>query len=174
MPVVRAKNKRGRPSKFGRPSRLVALTLPEQVIRGLRNVHPDLAWAIVGLFEKRPSASRATQPHAELFNIDERGSLIVVNRSAFKQLPGVGIVPVAEDRAFLALEPGCGFADLETAVNRRIESPTLGRSERTALLRFRRQLRGWRRNRGFHIYTRSILVVERVASARKRTPTRTA
>src|SRR5205814_914451 len=42
-----SRHKRGRPPKFGRPSRLVALTLPTQVIRGLRKLHPDLAWAIV-------------------------------------------------------------------------------------------------------------------------------
>jgi hypothetical protein len=45
-------SKRGRPQKFGRPSQVVALTLPEDVLRGLRKIHHDLGWAIVALFEK--------------------------------------------------------------------------------------------------------------------------
>ena len=47
--------RRGRPSKFGRPSQVVALTLPEDVLRGLRKVHSDVGWAIVSLLEKSPA-----------------------------------------------------------------------------------------------------------------------
>ena len=43
--------KRGRPTKFGRASRVVALTLPEDVLSALRHVHPDPARAIVKLVE---------------------------------------------------------------------------------------------------------------------------
>jgi hypothetical protein len=39
-PVMKARShgKRGRPSKFGRPSQVVALTLPDEVVRGLRKL----------------------------------------------------------------------------------------------------------------------------------------
>src|SRR4051794_33832986 len=39
-------NRRGRPRKFTRPSRRVALTLPEDVIASLQAVDPDLSRAV--------------------------------------------------------------------------------------------------------------------------------
>ena len=53
------RGKRGRPPKFGRPGRVVALTLPEEVVLGLRKVNADLAWAIVTLFEKTAKTAKA-------------------------------------------------------------------------------------------------------------------
>ena len=156
--------KRGRPSKFGRPSQIVALTLPRAVVRGLRRIHQDPAWAIVSLVEKRaPLANPDANPpaDAELVTIGDRESLIVVNRDVFKRLPGVDIVPLASQRAFLALEPGCGVADLETAVVERLEHGAIDSAERRALVRFRSSLRAWRRNRGLRFHTRVIIVVER-------------
>src|SRR5579872_3931098 len=90
--------KRGRPPKFGRPSQVVALTLPEEVVRGLHKLHPDLAWAVVKLFEKLPQrASPAPKPMRgpELAKIASRLSLIIVNHSVLKSLPGINIVPLA-------------------------------------------------------------------------------
>jgi hypothetical protein len=157
------RQKRGRPSKFGRASRLVALTLPEDVIRGLRRVHPDLAWAVVSLFEKRAPIPQAhLHADAELVNIGERESLIVISRAAFKELPGVDITPLDDERAFLALDPGCGIGDLEQAVVHRLGSPAIGEDERRTLRGFRRRLQGWRRNRDLRIYTRAIIVIDRV------------
>ena len=154
--------RRGRPSKFGRPSQLVALTLPTHVIRGLRKVHPDLAWAIVAQFEKRgPMGNGNPRAESELVSTGSRDSfLIVINRALFKRLPGVNIVPLTEDRAFLALEPGCGILDLETAVRDRLENPAVTIAERRALLHLRGQLRVWRRNRAFRFHYRTIIVVE--------------
>jgi hypothetical protein len=154
--------RRGRPSKFGRPSQLVALTLPTQVIRGLRKVHPDLAWAIVAQFEKRgPMGNGNPRAESELVSTGGRDSfLIVINRALFKRLPGVNIVPLTEDRAFLALEPGCGIIDLETAVRDRLENPAATIAERRALVHLRSQLRAWRRNRAFRFHYRTIIVVE--------------
>jgi hypothetical protein len=165
-----SRHKRGRPPKFGRPSQLVALTLPTQVIRGLRKVHPDLAWAIVAQFEKRgPMTNGNPRAESELVSIGTRDSfLIVINRALFKRLPGVNIVPLTADRAFLALEPGCGVGDLETAVRNRLESSAVATSERRALLHFRSQLRAWRRNRAFRFHTRTIIVVERPRSGERR------
>jgi hypothetical protein len=42
----------GRPPKYGRPARLVPLTLPEDVLKWLGTIHPDPAWAIVNLYER--------------------------------------------------------------------------------------------------------------------------
>ncbi len=156
--------KRGRPPKFGRPSEVVALTLPSEVVRSLRSVHPDLAWAIVTLFEKTPRRTPPPAepvPDAELVAIAERRSLIVVNRATVRTLPGIHIVPLAGDRAFLALEPGRGMADLELAVIDRLDDRALDARERTALRRLRAQLRAWRRDPGLRFATRAIIVVER-------------
>ena len=156
--------KRGRPSKFGRPSQLVALTLPEEVVRGLHKVHPDLAWAVVKLFEKLPehAAVPEAQHSPELARIAARHSLIVVNPQILKSLPGVSIVPLANGRAFLALDPGRGVTDLELAVGDRLEDPSVTASERTALKDLRAQLRRWRHDRSLRFHARTIIVVERV------------
>src|SRR5258708_31111973 len=79
-------HRRGRPSKFGRPSQVVALTLPEEVVRGLRNVHPDLGWAIVRLLEKastRKPAAEAPEPDAELLTIADRRAPLLAIRAEF-------------------------------------------------------------------------------------------
>jgi hypothetical protein len=161
--------KRGRPPKFGRRGRVVALTLPEEVIAGLRKLNADLAWAIVGLFEKtakrRPS-SRPRSDEAELVAVGGSRSLIVVPRRLFGSLdlPGVSLLPLQDDRAFLALDPGRGMSDLVLAVDDRLEDPSLGRAEGAALRRLRAQLRGWRSDRRLRCQTRSIIVVERSRS----------
>ena len=164
--------KRGRPPKFGRPSQVVALTLPEEVVQGLRKIDPDLAWAIVTLFqsETKRSPAPALGPHAdaELVTIADRRSLIVINQAVFKHLPGVNIIPLDVSRAFLALEPGRGMSDLELAVLDRLEDPTVETRERQALGRLRAQLRGWRRDQALRFHTRAIIVVERVAERRQR------
>ncbi len=142
------------------------MTLPDDVVGGLRNVHPDLAWAIVTLFEKSPAAPEAARPDAELVTIAERRSLIVVNRKAFTRLPGVHIIPLDNDRAFLALEPGRGMADLELAVIDRLSASTKPR-ERKALSDLQVQLRKWRHSRAFRFHTHAIIVVEHASKRRE-------
>jgi hypothetical protein len=158
--------RRGRPSKFGRPSRVVALTLPEDAIDRLRRVHRDLGWAILKLLdEKGPHrASRRddedAQPDVELVTVADRRSLIVVNREVIKNLPGVNIIPLSGNRAFLALDIDRGMSDLELAVSDRLGDPTVERGERRALVALRAQLTTWRRDLGLQVHTRAIIVVE--------------
>jgi hypothetical protein len=151
---------------------VVALTLPEEVVRGLRKVHPDLGWAIVRLLEKastRKPAPDAPEPDAELVTITDRRSLIVVNRAVFKRLPGISIIPLHDNRAFLALDVGRGMTDLELAVIDRLDDPSVDPRERRALRKLRAQLRTWRLDPLLRFHTRSIIVVERLlARERKR------
>jgi len=157
--------KRGRPPKFGRPGHVVAVTLPDEVIRGLRKLDPDLAWAIVTLFKKAPKrrlAPRRRHDDAELVTLAGRRSLIVVNRDVFHHLPGVNIIPLNDDRAFLALEAGRGMSDLELAVVDRLASSDVEPRERQALGRLRAQLREWRGDRKLRCEMRAIIVLERV------------
>jgi hypothetical protein len=160
-----ASRRRGRPSKFGRPSRVVALTLPEDAIDRLRRVHRDLGWAIVNLLDKEPHTAparpREVQPDVELVPVTESRSLIVVNREIFANLPGVNIIPLSGSRAFLALDIDRGMSDLELAVTDRLADPAVGRRERQALVHLRVQLGTWRRNHDLQFHTRAIIVVER-------------
>ena len=149
----------------------MALTLPDDVVRGLRKVDPDVAWAIVTLFEKSPARAAgeaSPQPDVELVTIADRRSLIVVNRAVFRHLRGVNVVPLHGDRAFLALEAGRGMTDLELAVMDSLEAPDLDPRERKALSGLRAQLRTWRHDRTLRFHSRSIIVAERL-SARART-----
>jgi hypothetical protein len=161
--------------KFGRPSRVVALTLPDEVVRGLRKIHSDLGWAIVTLFEKAPpgaptAAEHAHERDAELVTVAERQSLIVVNRVVFKSLPGINIIPLHGNRAFLALDVGKGMTDLELAVIDRLDSASVDGRERKALSRLRSQLKVWRHDRALRFHSRAIIVVEQRRTAPARLP----
>src|SRR3982751_3521332 len=92
--------RRGRPLKFGRRGHVVAVTLPDEVVRGLRKLHADLGWAIVTLFERTTRARRARHkpaPDAELVSAGGHRSLIVVNKHVLGHLPGVSIIPLHDD-----------------------------------------------------------------------------
>jgi hypothetical protein len=165
------RGKRGRPPKFGRPGRVVALTLPEEVVLGLRKINADLGWAIVTLFEKtariRPAA-RPASSEAELVAVGRSRSLIVVPRQEFLslKLPGVSIIPLHDDRAFLALEPGRGMSDLVMAVDERLAAASPDSRVASTLRRLRAQLRQWRGNPRLRCEVRTIIFVEHGRSRR--------
>jgi len=166
------RGKRGRPPKFGRPGLVVALTLPQEVIGGLRKINPDLAWAIVTLFEKTARSKgvvRRPGSEAELVSVGGSRSLIVVPRQLFASfnLPGVNILPLHGDRAFLALQPGRGMSDLVLAVDDRLKDAGLGGRKAAALRRLGVQLRLWRSNRRLRCETRTIIVVEESKTRRR-------
>jgi hypothetical protein len=157
--------RRGRPSKFGRPGRVVALTLPEDAIKELHRVHHDIGWAIVKLLEgTKPvvATARDEQPDVELVEVGERRALIVINLEAFRTLPGVNIIPFSGNRAFLALDAGRGMSDLELAVIDRLGDPALESRELRALMTLRAQLTSWRHDQAVQFHTRSIIVLERL------------
>jgi len=158
-----ARAKRGRPLKFGRPGRVIAVTLPEEVVRGLKGLHADLGWAIVSLFHQRLQQTLPPSPRADsdLVSVSNGRALIVVNRGVFKELPGINMIPLHGDRAFLALNRDAGVADLELAVVDRMAKPSVGRRERVALAGLRAQLRRWRANPALRCQIRSIIVIER-------------
>lgn len=162
---------RGRPPKFGRPSRLVALTLPEDVLAWLRSIDRDPARAIVTLFEQGHADEKplvaAAPPLAEIAVLSGRRGLIVVDRRVFSALPGVDLLPLDGTRAFLALRDGGALADLELAVVDRMEELPDDR-ERQALAEFRKQLRQWRQDPAWRFEGRSIVVAEQQPRRRKR------
>jgi hypothetical protein len=158
--------RRGRPQKFGRPSQLVALTLPRDVLDSLRALHQDVAWAIVQLVEskfdhghnrRRPKALSAI---AELVHLPGRRGLIVVQPKAFARLRGVSTIPFADGRAFLAFDQAAGLADLEVAVGDKLERKAIRSAERARLMQILEAVRGWRRDPDLVFRTKSIIVVE--------------
>ena len=156
--------RRGRPPKFGRPGHVVSLTLPDDTLQALNQVDPDTGWAIVKLLERdeRPVRGRAV-PDVELAKIGTRRSLIVVSRAVFRSLPGVNLIPLNDDVAFLALDPGRGMSDLELVVIDRLGDERLEARERKALEALRAQLAEWRKDSGLTFHSRSIIVVEQTA-----------
>jgi hypothetical protein len=156
--------KRGRPPKFGRPGRVVAITLPEETVRGLKRIHADLGWAIVQLVEGNADRYRNRRhdvPDTQLVSLSTGQSLIVVNRDVLKHLPGVSVIPLHDNLAFLAFDHTASLADLELAVLERLASKSVGVREREALSALRRDVRRWRRDPKLRSESRSIIVLER-------------
>lgn len=155
--------KRGRPLKFGRPTRPISVSLPADVIGWLETIDPDPAWAIVTLFEKARQRGQSLDPDrapAELVQLPGKRALIIVTPDLFDGLPGVAVIRLSDGRGFLALEAGKGYADLEVAVADKIDAAGVTPARRQELSRIRKQLRDWRQS-GLMFEPRSILVVER-------------
>ncbi len=169
MPATR----RGRPLKFGRPAQLVALTLPHDVLRGLRRIHRDPAWAIVLLYERLTRSGQHHPPRqagapAELARLSPGTALIVVDPRSVPSVPGVSVVPVAPGRAFLAFDEGRGLADLELGLAERIGESKTRPAARRELAALHRHVRSWRRSRRLRFAKRSIILVERAAPSNGR------
>jgi hypothetical protein len=161
--------KRGRPLKFGRPTQLLTISLPADVVAWLRKLDPDPAWAIVSLFERATKKTRGALRTAELVQLPGKRALILVRPDVFSGLSGVSVVPLSDGRGFLALDSGRGIADLEVAVVDKLDAPALAAEQRAALSDVRQLLRDWRQQ-GLQFVTRSILVVEQQSVGQ---PTRT-
>jgi hypothetical protein len=163
----RRTQKRGRPQKYGQPARIVAITLPVDVVDTLHGIDDDLGWAIVSVVEKaQAGTARREVPEAELVEIGGGRSLIVVDTSVFRSLPGVDIVPFSGTRAFLALEPGQGMAELELAVHDRIARLKPTSRALPPMQRLLAQLQAWRRSRRLHFSTRSIILASETRGGR--------
>ena len=163
MPT-RSRRKRGRPPKFGRAADLISLTLPRDVITWLESIDDDIAWAIVKLHERATRARVAQIEAAQLVRFPGDRALILVRPELFTSLPGVSLIPLADGRAFLALEPGKGLADLEAILHKRAASTDLTDDMRAVLVRVGELLARWR-DQGIVFESRSIIV----ASSRRST-----
>jgi hypothetical protein len=161
--VASARPRRGRPPKFGRPAQLVTLTLPDDIVAKLRQMGPDLGWAVVKLCERVSKAERregAPRPVADLVQLPSKRALILVQPDVFKHIPGVAVIQLADGRGFLALEPGRGVAELEIALLDRLDASGVPDHEREGLLAVRNLVKQWRQG-GIRFHTRSIIVAER-------------
>jgi len=149
--------KRGRPQKFGRAAELISLTLPADVIEWLTSLDDDLGWAIVKLHERATKPRAADRDVAHLVRFPGDRALILVQAALFKDMPGVSLIPLADGRAFLAMETGKGVADLELFVLDRLDDRKVEATERAALNKLRLLLKQWRQE-GVRFESRSIVV----------------
>ena len=172
-----AHKQRGRPLKFGRPAQILALTLPRDVLRGLRRIHPDPAWAIVSLYEKlvdkghRPR--REVRSSVALARLSDDSALIVVDPELIHSVPGVSGRTRRRRPRLSGVRRGPGSADLEVAVLDRLQTGKASPAVRKDLTALHRQIRDWRRSRRLRFSTRSIIIVERGKPRRPRRRSRT-
>ena len=163
---------RGRPPKFGRPSTLLALTLPQDTVEYLQTMDADVGWAIVKLADRLQGVESAAEStsgppaDAELLPIGSDRFLIVVREQAFSDLPDVSLVPLGQGRAFLAFPKHKTAESLELALIDRLEAGGLLDAQRERYAAFRDILRRWRLDANLTFDERSIVVVERKASRR--------
>ena len=150
----------GRPPKYGRPSRAVSITLPEDVLVRLSALDPDLGSAIVRLVE------RMSKPHeraARLAEVATYGShaVIVVNATkTLKRLPGVQLVPIGNGRALISLEHPHSIAQFELNVRDEAASSQKNSVERRTLEVVCEILRDARRSPNVTVAERTIIVLE--------------
>ena len=80
--MTEQRRKRGRPLKFGRPTRSLSVSLPKDVVAWLESIDPDPAWAIVHLVEKgrqRAAGSQTATEAAELVQLPGMRALILAS-----------------------------------------------------------------------------------------------
>jgi hypothetical protein len=166
MPI--AKPRRGRPSKFGRPSHPVTVTLPDDVVTAFRAVDPDLSRAIVHVSET--AAVRSGGPSVALSRFGHSAVIMLTPNRAIEQLPGVALVPLPDGRALIALGQGTSIAEFEVLVRDALDSDANTADERASLQLLGDLLRSARRSRNVRLSERSIIVFETTArpSARPR------
>src|SRR5215831_17680645 len=115
--MLRMKRGPGRPQKFGRPSRAVTITLPEDVIARLGSIDVDLGRAIVSIVErKRADPGRKVSRAAELTSYGRHSVIVVPPFNALKQIEGVELVPIGANRALISLVGQHRIPRLELAV----------------------------------------------------------
>jgi hypothetical protein len=149
--------RRGRPRKFGRPSRAVSLTLPEDVIARLEDLHEDLSHAVVQLIDASDPAPPRSPTELAMFG---DVALIVVPRSpAIQARTGAELVPLSDGRALLTFDDAVSVPQFELQIRDALADPTLAGSDRAVFEALADILQRTRRERGVRLSQRSIVVL---------------
>src|SRR5262245_35535463 len=154
------KRGRGRPPKFGRPSRPVTVTLPEDVIARLSAIDADLGHAIVAVLERHPKIARISRRSAELSNYGANAVIVVIPVKALRQLPGVQLVPIGHNRALISLDRPHSVSRLELEVRDILGRERVKGVERQTLEAIAEILRRARLSKTVSIEERTIIVLE--------------
>lgn len=158
--------RRGRPRKFSRPSRAVTLTLPEEVIKALMTVDPDLSRAVVHVTQ--PELAKSPHPPAELTAFGRHAVIIVNPSRTLERLTGVMLVPLPDGRALISFDEPRTIADLELQIQDLLEDPQVEAADKAIFERVSAILRDARRDHGVAVRRRNIIVLEKVHAARPR------
>jgi hypothetical protein len=160
-----APTKRGRPLKFGRPSTLLAVKVPQETVAALRRLDPDLGRAIVALAsrEKRrqPPPLTAATPLLKLVRLHRDHFVIVVDRRRLPSLPGIAMVPVSEADALLAFQGAGALFELELTLRDALDEEGISAERRQALADARQQVRMWRSDTRLRAEIRHLVVIRR-------------
>jgi len=150
----------GRPMKYGRASRVVTLTLPEDVITRLRTVNSDLGRAVVGLAERHRRPRRSLRQRAEISAYGNHAVIVVQPARALKRLPGVELVPIGDGRALIALEADRSVSELELEIRDVVDRGEVSGEEKATLDAITDILRRARLSRSVSLQQRTIIVLE--------------
>jgi len=153
------RQKRGRPSKYGRPARAVTVTLPEDVLTRLSTVHADVGSAIVDLVEKRTPVRSAPVRPAQVTRYGNRAVIVVTPSPTLRRLRGVQLVPVGHGRALISLAASTSISSLELQVRDALERLSPSHRERETLQELADILRRSRGPRDFTSEPRTIIVL---------------
>jgi hypothetical protein len=149
----------GRPRKFGRPSRSVTVTLPEDVLTRLASIDTDLGRAIVTLVERRRADVRAVKP-AEISSYGNHAVIIVTPVQALKRIAGVQLVPIGNGRALISLERTQSIAGFELELVDALAQSRASELERQTLGAIVEILRQTRRSHRSILEARTIIVFQ--------------
>jgi hypothetical protein len=105
---------------------------------------------------------------AELAHLPGKRALIVVQPQACKGLRGISTIPLADGRAFLALDQPGGLADLEVAIVDTLEATPRHSRQSAELMQVRDIVRAWRRDPGLAVRSKNIIVIDSLAHAERR------
>jgi hypothetical protein len=153
-------SKRGRPRKFGRPARSVALTLPLDVIATLERHDSDLARAIVQL-TARAGADRAAAREAELSRYGRRAVIVVNPSRTLRKIPGVELVPLPSGRTLISLDRTLTPEAFELRLRDALEAGVPD-ADRDGIRDVVQVLADARRSGAVRLQVRTILVLESV------------
>ncbi len=150
----------GRPRKFGRASRAVTVTLPEDVLTQLASIDADLGRAIVASVTRAAPPRARSAPPAELATFGHHAVILVTPIKALKRIAGVELIPIGQNRALIALEGAHQIPRLELDIRDAIERGESDPVGRRALEALADILRDARLSRRLTVEERTIIVLE--------------
>jgi hypothetical protein len=156
----------GRPRKYGRPSRAVTVTLPEDVLVRLRAMDGDVGRAIVALVERRTNGHVPTVQPAEIASYGNHAVIVVTPVRALRRIPGVQLVPIGNGRALISLEQSRSIPQFELDILDAIAMPAMLPAERDVLQAIADILRRARGVRTIDVEERTIIVLQSRRSRR--------
>jgi hypothetical protein len=164
-PLASVTRRRGRPRKFGTPSRAVTLTLPEHVIDALGAIDTDLSRAVVRL--ALPEAGQRKHEPAELATFGRHAVIVVTPSRSLERQAGVTLVPLPDGRALISFEQPTTVSDLELHLDDALRSGRLSSADRTVFEAIAGILRSARHSRTVALRQRHIIVLEATRPVRR-------